>query len=66
MEAKMLEIPGEERTGGDDSFPSVPSTAPPPQPVQDSGYGTSERNFDKGLKAWLQVLGAFFLWFNSW
>lgn len=22
--------------------------------------------FDAGLKAWLQVLGAFFLWFNSW
>lgn len=22
--------------------------------------------FDTGLKAWLQVLGAFFLWFNSW
>lgn len=22
--------------------------------------------FDKGLKAWLQVLGAFFMYFNSW
>lgn len=23
-------------------------------------------DFDTGMKAWLQVLGAFFLWFNSW
>lgn len=23
-------------------------------------------DFDTGIKAWLQVLGAFFLWFNSW
>jgi hypothetical protein len=22
--------------------------------------------FDTGLQAWLQVLGAFFLWFNTW
>ena len=25
-----------------------------------------EPTFDSGTKAWLQVLGAFFLWFNSW
>ncbi|KIW10373.1 hypothetical protein PV08_11335 [Exophiala spinifera] len=23
-------------------------------------------SFDNGIKAWLQVFGAFFLWFNSW
>jgi hypothetical protein len=22
--------------------------------------------FDTGIRAWLQVLGAFFLWFNTW
>ena len=31
-----------------------------------SEYEKEEKGFDKGLKAWLQVLGAFFLWFNSW
>jgi hypothetical protein len=31
-----------------------------------SGYEDAEHSFDTGLKAWLQVLGAFFLWFNSW
>jgi hypothetical protein len=66
MDEKMLEIPDEEKSGGDTSLPSVPSTAPSPPQVKDSGYGTSERNFDTGLKAWLQVLGAYFLWFNSW
>lgn len=28
-------------------------------------YGV-QLDFDTGMKAWLQVLGAFFLWFNSW
>ncbi|PKK41920.1 hypothetical protein CI102_14505 [Trichoderma harzianum] len=27
---------------------------------------TEDLEFDTGIKAWLQVLGAFFLWFNSW
>ena len=53
-------------SGGDavpDSDTSSPSSS---QREKQSGYGNSEHNFDKGLKAWLQVLGAFFLWFNSW
>ncbi|PVH95771.1 MFS general substrate transporter [Periconia macrospinosa] len=29
-------------------------------------YNNEERQFDVGVKAWLQVLGAFFLYFNSW
>jgi hypothetical protein len=29
-------------------------------------YKNDEREFDVGVKAWLQVLGAFFLYFNSW
>jgi hypothetical protein len=41
---------------------------------QEERHGTSttagpkqeEQEFDKSLKAWLQVLGAFFLWSNSW
>ncbi|KAH8801789.1 major facilitator superfamily domain-containing protein [Xylogone sp. PMI_703] len=31
-----------------------------------NAYGNDERDFDTGVKAWLQVLGAFFLYFNSW
>lgn len=31
-----------------------------------SGYGPAEHEFDTGSIAWLQVFGAFFLWFNSW
>ncbi len=29
-------------------------------------YGNEEQDFDTGLVAWLQVFGAFFLYFNSW
>lgn len=31
------------------------------------GKSRPETNaFDTGIRAWLQVLGAFFLWFNTW
>jgi hypothetical protein len=33
---------------------------------QDTGYDNTEQDFDTGIKAWLQVLGSFFLYFNSW
>lgn len=47
---------------GDSPSDNTPS---PPQ-EKASGYGNAEHDFDTGLKAWLQVLGAFFLFFNSW
>lgn len=31
-----------------------------------SGGETEEPTFDTGLNTWLQVLGSFFLFFNSW
>lgn len=40
-----------------------------PSPAQEekaTGYDNAVHDFDTGLKAWLQVLGAFFLFFNSW
>jgi hypothetical protein len=65
MDEKTTVMPNEEKCGSDASPPSVSSVLPLP-PVNDSAYGSSEDDFDTGLKAWLQVLGAFFLWFNSW
>lgn len=29
-------------------------------------HNEDEMTFDTGLKAWLQVVGAFFIFFNSW
>lgn len=33
---------------------------------QKDRYDNVEQDFDTGVKAWLQVLGSFFLYFNSW
>jgi hypothetical protein len=44
----------------------TPRNAIPAPREKGSGYGTAEHEFDTGLIAWLQVFGAFFLWFNSW
>jgi hypothetical protein len=45
--------------GGQD----VEKTSPAPvQPVEDK----EEPTFDTGLACWLQVLGSWFLFFNSW
>ncbi|KAL7923274.1 major facilitator superfamily domain-containing protein [Trichoderma austrokoningii] len=33
---------------------------------QDDRHEDVKQSFDTGLKAWLQVLGSFFLYFNSW
>lgn len=45
---------------------SISSADAPPAAPKDAGYGNTEQDFDTGLKAWLQVFGAFFLFFNSW
>lgn len=52
-------------------------TAPAPTGTEKSQTSSSEATateygqkdavvFDKGVKAWLQVMGAFFMYFNSW
>lgn len=66
MDEKTIAMPDDKRSRGDASIPSEPSSRPSPSQVKYSGYGSSEHDFDTGLMAWLQVLGAFFLWFNSW
>lgn len=33
---------------------------------QDDRHYDVKQDFDAGIKAWLQVLGSFFLYFNSW
>lgn len=50
------------KSGGDTARNSPPSA---PQ-ENESQPPVVEHEFDTGLTAWLQVLGAFFLWFNSW
>lgn len=30
------------------------------------GYDNTKDDYDTGVTAWLQVLGSFFLYFNSW
>ncbi|KAL7954893.1 putative MFS monocarboxylate transporter [Trichoderma compactum] len=42
------------------------TTPPNTLPLTTDKQPPSELDFDTGIKAWLQVLGAFFLWFNSW
>lgn len=34
--------------------------------LRNIGYDNAEQDFDTGIKAWLQVLGSFFFYFNSW
>jgi hypothetical protein len=33
---------------------------------QDDRHDDVKQDFDTGAKAWLQVIGSFFLYFNSW
>ena len=35
-------------------------------PHQGLDPGKKGQEFDTGLKSWLQVVGGFFIWFNSW
>jgi hypothetical protein len=43
--------------------PGAPFGIPIDEKVKDHD---EQFEFDTGIKSWLQVLGAFFLWFNSW
>ncbi|KAL9484148.1 hypothetical protein ACSS6W_002937 [Trichoderma asperelloides] len=56
----------EARSGCKDNFcsasPSEDGTALP----QNDRHDTMKQDFDTGVKAWLQVLGSFFLYFSSW
>jgi hypothetical protein len=51
-------------------FSTVELTSESVQPCSISDLGQADQTVDDipngGLIAWLQVLGAFFLWFNTW
>lgn len=49
---------------GSDSTTKVEETFAPQ--ANNTGYNNAEHEFDTGFTAWLQVLGSFFLFFNSW
>jgi hypothetical protein len=57
MDAGVQEEVGEGQTG------RISPASPTEKETKDQDV---QFNFDTGMKAWLQVLGAFFLWFNSW
>lgn len=63
---KGIEMAMSSAEATEDESHSPPSTALAEAGERGSGYENAEPSFDVGLKAWLQVLGAFFLWFNSW
>jgi hypothetical protein len=44
----------------------LPHNTLPASQDKEIGDKSEQLVFDSGIKAWLQVLGAFFLWFNSW
>lgn len=47
-------------SAGDEENANVPNTSNSPAEKE------PELTFDTGLHTWLQVLGSFFLFFNSW
>ncbi|KAK2747537.1 hypothetical protein FQN57_002030 [Myotisia sp. PD_48] len=51
-------------SGDSESSPATPPQEP--RVVNASGYNNDEDSFDHGWKAWVQVLAAFFLFFNTW
>lgn len=51
---------------GRDGGASSPELTAPAKTEKSPGYGQDDVQYDTGIWAWLQVLGAFFLWFNSW
>lgn len=65
IDEKTVEPISDNKDGGDYSLndSDLPS---PEQEQKDSGYHNAEQSFDTGVKAWLQVLGSHFLFFNSW
>ena len=49
-----------------DKGDSVAPSQPAARQETSKGYEDTEQDYDTGIQTWLQVLGAFFLWFNSW
>lgn len=61
---KAIETSNDSVTGSDSTAPRAEETVAPQ--ANNTGYNNAENEFDTGFTAWLQVLGSFFLFFNSW
>uniref|UniRef100_A0A093V8M1 Putative transporter MCH4 n=1 Tax=Talaromyces marneffei PM1 TaxID=1077442 RepID=A0A093V8M1_TALMA len=61
---KAIETSNDSVHGSDTTIPKT-EEQPAPQ-ANNTGYNNAEHEFDTGFTAWLQVLGAFFLFFNTW
>jgi hypothetical protein len=61
---KAIETSNDSVNGSDSTTPKI-EEQPVPQ-ANNTGYNNAEHEFDTGFTPWLQVLGAFFLFFNSW
>jgi hypothetical protein len=61
---KVIERSNDSVNGSDSTGPKT-EEIPIPQ-ANNTGYNNAEHEFDTGFTAWLQVLGSFFLFFNSW
>jgi hypothetical protein len=60
---KVIETSNDSVNGSDSTTKAEEPLAPQ---VNNTGYNNAEHEFDTGFTAWLQVLGSFFLFFNSW
>ncbi|EED16861.1 MFS monocarboxylate transporter, putative [Talaromyces stipitatus ATCC 10500] len=59
---KAIETSDTSVNGSESAVPKTEEIAP----HANTGYHNAELDFDTGFKAWSQVLGSFFLFFNSW
>lgn len=56
-----------EPTQNDNGHEALSTATDPPSPEKKaSDYANGDLTFDTGLMPWLQVMGSFFLFFNSW
>lgn len=61
---KAIETSNDSVNGSDSTAPKAEESVAPQ--ANYTGYNNAEHTFDTGFTAWLQVLGSFFLFFNSW
>ncbi|KAL2000081.1 hypothetical protein VTN02DRAFT_3570 [Thermoascus thermophilus] len=64
MDEKTVVEPAQDERGRAAALSA--ETGPPSPERKASDYANGDQTFDTGLMPWLQVLGSFFLFFNSW
>lgn len=65
MDGKTVVEPTNNNDNGNEGALSSESD-PPSSEKKASDYQNGEQTFDTGFMPWLQVIGSFFLFFNSW